>query len=116
MHFMRRTHTCGELREAEVGQTVVLNGWVNTYRDQGEQVFIDLRDRYGITQVVFEPDAPRAVRRRPGAAQRVRARRAGQGRAPAAGQGQPQAGHRRRSRSRPRSCRSSTAARRRRSR
>jgi aspartyl-tRNA synthetase len=53
---MRRTHTCGELRDTHVGQTVVLNGWVNTYRDHNVFVFIDLRDRYGLTQVVFEPD------------------------------------------------------------
>jgi aspartyl-tRNA synthetase len=53
---MRRTHTCGELREAHVGQTVILNGWVNTYRAYNDQVFVDLRDRYGITQVVFEAD------------------------------------------------------------
>ena len=52
----RRTHTCGELRENHVGQTVVLNGWVHTYRNQGSLVFIDLRDRYGLTQVVFEPE------------------------------------------------------------
>jgi aspartyl-tRNA synthetase len=52
----QRTHTCGELREAQVGQTVVLNGWVNTYRDHNVFVFVDLRDRYGVTQVVFEPD------------------------------------------------------------
>jgi aspartyl-tRNA synthetase len=52
----RRTHTCGELRESDVDKTVTLNGWVNTYRDQGGMVFIDLRDRYGMTQVVFEPD------------------------------------------------------------
>src|SRR6516162_963201 len=58
MALLRRTHTCGELREVHVGQTVVLNGWVNTYRNQGSLVFIDLRDRYGITQVVFEPECP----------------------------------------------------------
>jgi aspartyl-tRNA synthetase len=56
MPLMRRTHNCGELRESEVGQTVILNGWVHTYRDHGMFVFIDLRDRYGLTQVVFEPD------------------------------------------------------------
>jgi aspartyl-tRNA synthetase len=52
----RRTHTCGELRESHVGQTVILNGWVHTYRSYNDQLFIDLRDRYGITQVVFEAD------------------------------------------------------------
>jgi len=52
----RRTHTCGELRESHVGQTVTLNGWVHTYRSYNDQLFIDLRDRYGITQVVFEAD------------------------------------------------------------
>src|SRR5262249_60136083 len=56
MPFLRRTHTCGELRESHVGQTVVLNGWVNTYRDHRVFLFIDLRDRYGVTQVVFEPE------------------------------------------------------------
>lgn len=52
----RRTHTCGELRETHIGQTVVLNGWVNTYRAYNDQVFVDLRDRYGLTQVVFEAE------------------------------------------------------------
>jgi aspartyl-tRNA synthetase len=52
----RRTHTCGELRETHIGQTVVLNGWVNTNRAYNDQVFVDLRDRYGLTQVVFEAD------------------------------------------------------------
>jgi aspartyl-tRNA synthetase len=54
----QRTHTCGELRESHVGQTVVLNGWVNTYRAYNDQIFVDLRDRYGLTQVVFEADQP----------------------------------------------------------
>ena len=48
-------------RQAAV-QAVVLNGWVNTYRDQGSLVFIDLRDRYGVTQVVFEADKPELVK------------------------------------------------------
>ncbi len=54
MSDWRRTHTCGQLREADVGKTVVLNGWVNSYRAYPDQVFVDLRDRYGLTQVVFE--------------------------------------------------------------
>jgi aspartyl-tRNA synthetase len=52
----RRTHTCGELREQHVGHKVCVNGWVNTYRSYNDQIFVDLRDRYGITQVVFEAD------------------------------------------------------------
>lgn len=56
MSSWQRTHTCGELREAHLGQTVTLNGWVNTYRAYNDQIFIDLRDRYGITQIVFQAD------------------------------------------------------------
>lgn len=51
-----RTYTCGELREKHVGEEIRLAGWVDTIRDLGGVLFIDLRDQYGITQIVISGD------------------------------------------------------------
>src|SRR4029453_1367813 len=62
-----RTKTCGALREADIGQEARLSGWCHRIRDHGGVLFIDLRDHYGITQVVADPDSPAFA-----AAERVR--------------------------------------------
>src|SRR5712691_8896950 len=58
MSSVYRTHTCGQLRPEHVGQQARLSGWVQRKRDHGNLLFIDLRDHYGVTQVVVDVSSP----------------------------------------------------------
>src|SRR5215467_958708 len=58
---LRRTHSCGELRASDAGKRAILMGWVHRRRDLGGVIFIHLRDRAGVTQLVFHEDAEPAV-------------------------------------------------------
>ena len=58
---MYRTHTCGELRIENIGNEIILAGWVQRIRDLGAMNFIDLRDRYGITQLVIDENTNESV-------------------------------------------------------
>ena len=57
----QRSHTCNGLTAKDVGSEVVLMGWVDSFRDHGGRRFIDLRDRFGLTQIVFKPETDGAL-------------------------------------------------------
>lgn len=59
--MVKRTHTCGELNTKQIGEKITLNGWVNTVRLHGQVIFVDIRDRYGKTQLVFNTEKNKAA-------------------------------------------------------
>ena len=61
MSVYKRTHMCGQLRKENIGEQVVLNGWVQKRRNLGGLIFCDIRDKTGITQVVFNDKIEKAV-------------------------------------------------------
>src|SRR6516225_4647452 len=61
---LRRTHTCGQLRAEDAGQRALLMGWVHRRRDHGAVIFVDLRDRDGLTQIVFQESVAQEVHSR----------------------------------------------------
>jgi aspartyl-tRNA synthetase len=61
MFGFKRSHDCGALRPKDVGKKIALSGWVHRYRDHGGVIFIDLRDRFGLTQLVFKPSVDRSI-------------------------------------------------------
>ncbi len=63
---LQRTHTCGALRPSDAGDSAVLMGWVHRRRDLGSLIFIDIRDRTGITQVVFDRESNPVVHEKAG--------------------------------------------------
>ena len=91
---MMRTDRAGDLRAADIGRDVVLCGWVDSRRDHGGVVFLDVRDTAGIVQVVVDPESPGGEAVAPGA-RRVRGPRRGIGAGAAGGHGQRHAPHRR---------------------
>src|SRR5215467_12872953 len=64
MEQLKRTHTCGELTAADKQQDVLIMGWVNRWRDHGQLIFVDLRDREGLTQIVFNAENNAELHRR----------------------------------------------------
>ena len=63
MEVMKRSVTCGALNSSHVGQKVILNGWVHRKREHGEISFFNLRDRYGITQIMVDSDSDKELKK-----------------------------------------------------